>query len=40
MSRKSHSDDETTLTNMTPHTAQVHPDEVVTDYSGGWVEDK
>ena len=24
----------------TPHTAQVHPDEVVNYYSGGWVEDK
>ena len=23
-----------------PHTAQVHPDEVVNYYSGGWVEDK
>lgn len=24
----------------TPHTAQVHPDEVVNYYPGGWVEDK
>ncbi|MEH1299409.1 hypothetical protein V7I42_00205 [Raoultella ornithinolytica] len=23
-----------------PHTAQVHPDEVVNYYSGGWVVDK